>query len=42
VAELCRKVGTTEQTFYKWKRRVAGSGIAELALLGQLEDENQS
>lgn len=26
VAEVCRKVGITEQTFYKWKRRVAGMG----------------
>ena len=26
VAEVCRKIGITEQTFYKWKRRVAGMG----------------
>jgi putative transposase len=41
VAEVCRKTGITEQTFYKWKRRVAGMGIAELARLRQLEDENK-
>jgi putative transposase len=41
VAEVCRKVGITEQTFYKWKRRIAGMGIAELARLRQLEDENK-
>ena len=41
VAEVCRKLGITEQTFYKWKRRVAGMGIAELARLRQLEDENK-
>jgi len=29
VAEECRKVGITEQTFYKWKRRMAGMRIAE-------------
>src|SRR5688500_9748582 len=41
VAEVCRKLGITEQTFYKWKRRVAGMGIAELTRLRQLEDENK-
>jgi putative transposase len=41
VAEVCRKVGITEQSFYQWKRRVAGMGIAELAQLRQLEDENK-
>ncbi len=41
VAEACRKIGITEQTFYKWKRRVAGMGIAELARLRQLEEENK-
>jgi putative transposase len=35
------QAGITEQTFYKWKRRVAGMGIAELTRLRQLEDENK-
>src|SRR5690242_786344 len=41
VTEVCRKIGITEQTFYKWKRRLVGMGIAELARLRQLEDENK-
>jgi len=41
VAKVCRKIGITEQTFYKWKRPVAGMGIAELTRLRQLEDEKQ-
>jgi len=41
VAEVCRKMGITEQTFYKWKRRLAGMGIAELTRLRQLEDEDR-
>jgi putative transposase len=41
VAEVCRKLGITEQTFYKWKRRLTGMGIAELTRLRQLEDENK-
>lgn len=41
VAEGCRKTGITEQTFYRWKRKFAGMGVAELARLRQLEDENK-
>lgn len=41
VAEVCRKVGITEQTFYRWKRKFAGMGIAELRRLKQLEEENR-
>jgi len=41
VAEVCRKTGITEQTFYRWKRRVSGMGVAELSRLRQLEDENK-
>ena len=41
VAELCRKTGITEQTFYRWKKKFAGMGVAELARLRQLEDENK-
>jgi putative transposase len=41
VTEVCRKLGVTEQTFYRWKRRVAGMGIAELRRLRQLEEENR-
>ena len=39
--ELCRKLGVTEQTFYRWKRQFAGLGVAELRRLRQLEDENR-
>ena len=41
VVELCRKLGVTEQTFYRWRRQFAGLGIAELRRLRQLEDENR-
>jgi putative transposase len=32
--------GISEQTFYRWKRKFAGMGIAELRRLRQLEEEN--
>lgn len=42
VAEVCRKMGITEQTFYRWKKKFAGMDVAELARLRQLEDENST
>ena len=41
VAELIRKTGITEQTFYRWKKKFAGMGVAELRRLRQLEEENK-
>ncbi len=41
VLEVCRRLGVTEQTFYRWKRRFAGMGVAELRRLRQLEEENK-
>ena len=40
VAEVCRKMGVSEQSFYRWKKRYMGMGIAELRRLRQLEEEN--
>jgi putative transposase len=41
VADLCRKMGVSEQTFYTWKRRYAGMGVSELRKMKQLDDENR-
>jgi putative transposase len=41
VVEICRKLGITEQTFYRWRRKFAGMGIAELRRLRQVEEENR-
>jgi putative transposase len=41
VADACRKLGITEQTFYRWKRKFTGMGVAEVRRLKQLEDENK-
>jgi putative transposase len=40
VADVCRKVGISEQTFPRWKKKFAGMGVAELRRLRQLEEEN--
>jgi putative transposase len=42
VAEVCRKLGVSEQTFYRWKRQFAAMGIAELRRLRQLEEGNRT
>ena len=39
-AEICRKLGISEQTFYTWKRKYSGMGLSELRELRQLRDEN--
>jgi len=41
VAEICRELGVTETTFYRWKRKYAGMGTPELRELRQLRDENR-
>jgi putative transposase len=41
VADIIRKLGISEQTFYRWKKRFAGLGIAELRRLRILEEENR-
>ena len=41
VAEICRKMGVSEPTFYRWKKKFDGLGIAEVRRLRELEDENK-
>ncbi len=41
VAEIIRKLGVSEQTFYRWKKKFGGLGVAELRKLKTLEEENQ-
>jgi putative transposase len=40
VAEICRKLGVSEPTFYRWKKQFAGMGTMEIRRLKQLEEEN--
>ena len=41
VAEICRELGITETTFYRWKRKFGGITLLELRELRQLRDENR-
>ena len=40
VAELIRRVGISEQTFYRWKKQLTGLEIDQVRQLKQLQDEN--
>ena len=41
VGEICRKLGVTKTTFYRWKAKYGGLGADEAKRLKQLEDENR-
>ena len=40
-ADICRKLGVTQATFYRWKKKFAGMGVSEVRRLKQLEEENR-
>ena len=40
VADLCRKQGISEATFYNWKAKYGGMEVSEAKRLKALEDEN--
>ena len=40
VAEVCRKAGVSQGTFYNWRKKYAGLLPSEMKRLRQLEDEN--
>jgi putative transposase len=39
-ADVCRKHGISEATFYKWKAKFGGMEVSEARRLRQLETEN--
>ena len=39
-AEVCRKHGISQPTFYAWKAKFGGMSIPDAKRLKQLEDEN--
>ncbi len=39
--EICRKNGTTEQTFYRWRSKYGGMQISDAKRLKELETENR-
>lgn len=37
---VCRKLGITEQTLYRWKTKFSGMDVSDAKKLRALEDEN--
>jgi putative transposase len=40
IIDICRRVGVTEQTFYRWRSKFAGSTVQDVRKLKQLVKEN--
>jgi putative transposase len=41
VAEIVRKLGISEQTYYTWKKKYGGLGVSELLELKAIREENR-
>ena len=42
VEEVCRKLGISQQTFYRWKKKFDGLGVAEVRRLKQPKKRTRS
>ena len=40
-ADLCRKYGMSDATFYNWKAKYGGLSVSEVRRLKSLEEENR-
>ncbi len=41
IEEICRKMGVSEATYFRWKKKYGGLGISELRELRQVREENR-
>ena len=39
--EICRRLGVSSHTFYRWKAKYGGMNVSEARRLRDLEDENR-
>ena len=40
VSEICREIGITENTYYRWRKEYGGMGVDQARRLKELEREN--
>jgi putative transposase len=41
IDDVCRRVGVSKVTFYRWKAKFSGLQVSDAKRLRQLEDENR-
>jgi putative transposase len=41
VEEVCRQLGISQATFYAWRKRYGGLGVADVRRMKQLEHDNR-
>ena len=41
VIEICRELGSSSATFYRWRAKVCGMDTSMMARMKELEDENR-
>lgn len=41
VTEICRRVGVSTETFYRWRKKFGGLQVSDARRLRQLEEENR-
>lgn len=41
VGEMCREIGVTDATYYKWRKQYGGMQVSQAKRLKALEQENQ-
>ena len=41
VKQVCRELGVSEQTYYRWRREYGGMKLSQAKRLKELEKENQ-
>ncbi len=40
IAEVCRKIGVTDVTYYRWRKLYGGMQVAEAKRMKEMEKEN--
>ncbi len=41
ISDLCRRLGISDNTFHRWKRKYGGMDVPDARRLKQLEEENR-
>ena len=42
ISDLCRRLGISDNTFHRWKRKYGGLEVPDARRLKQLEEENRA